>query len=233
MISRSENWMGQLSPDAAQFVKQHGVVSNFKAGEEISAAGVESTAIYQLQSGFAKLTRAVRSGETSLLFVFGRGNSWGESPIMGDRPTRHACIALTDCQVMLLRRAAFLRLYQEFPEVPDLLCRRFARSMSRSVRAHPLPPSEKLGAVLARAFCDCIAELPRAPGSNSSEIDFPLTQNDLASHLGVTRQSLHRELSLLKSTGIVEKPNERWIIRDIRRLQHLAQGQQLALGESR
>ncbi|OYX50002.1 MAG: hypothetical protein B7Y90_05525 [Alphaproteobacteria bacterium 32-64-14] len=60
-----------------------------------------------------------------------------------------------------------------------------------------------------------------------------MTQNDLASHLGVTRQSLHRELTLLKSAGIVEKPNERWIIRDIRRLQHLAQGQQLALGETR
>lgn len=233
MISRNENWMGQLSADAARFVRRHGVVSAFRAGEEISAAGVDSVAIYQLQGGFAKLIRAASSGETSLLFVFGRGNSWGESPIMGDRPTRHACIALTDCQVLSLRRNLFMRLYREFPEVPDLLCRRFARSMSRSVRAHPLPPSEKLGAVLARTLSDCIAELPRDPDSNSCEIDFPLTQNDLASHLGVTRQSIHRELSLLKSSGIVEKPGERWIIRDVRRLRYLAQGELAALAAQR
>jgi CRP-like cAMP-binding protein len=229
MISRNENWLGQLSPEGACFVKQHGVVSAFRAGEEISAAGIESVAIYQMQSGFSKLIRATSSGETSVLFVFGAGNSWGESPIMGGRPTRHACVALTDCQVLLLRRSAFMRLYREFSEVPDLLCRRFARSMSRSVRAHPLPPSEKLGRVLARSLAECIIDLPRAPGSNSVEIDFPLTQNDIASHLGVTRQSIHRELSALRTAGVIEKPGERWIIRDIRRLLALADTQQTSV----
>lgn len=227
MISRNENWMGQLSADAARFVREQAVVSAFKSGDEISAAHVESVAIYQLQSGFAKLTRAVRNGETSLLFVFGPGNSWGESPIIGDRFTRHACIALTDCHVMQLRKASFMRLYREFPEVPDLLCRRFARSMSRSVRAHPLPPSEKLGSVLARAFCECVADLPGAANSNTCEIDFPLTQSDLASHIGVTRQSIHRELSALRAMGIVDKVKDRWVIHDLRRLQVLAQGELL------
>jgi len=232
VISRKENWMGQLSPEAARFVRQHSVMHAFRAGEEISAAGIESVGNYQLHSGFAKLIRMVSSGETSLLVVFCAGNSWGESPIIGERPTRHASVALTDCQVSLLRRNAFLRLYREFPEVPDLLCRRFARSMSRSVRAHPLPPSEKLGTVLARTLDECIVDLPRDPNSNSCEIDFPLTQNDLASHLGVTRQSIHRELSVLKSTGVIEKPGERWIVRDIRRLRSLAQNDEVALSGS-
>lgn len=233
MISRNENWMGQLSIDAARFVRLNGVVSAFRAGEEISAAGVESTGIYQVQKGFAKLTRSTRNGETSLLFVFGVGNSWGESPIVGDRLTRHACVALTDCEILTLRKSAFLRLYREYPEVPDLLCRRFARSMSRSVRAHPLPPSEKLGTVLARTLLDCIIDLPCAVDGKSCEIDFPLTQSDIASHLGVTRQSIHRELSALKSMGIIEKPKERWIVRDAKRLQALAHSELLPLGAAR
>lgn len=230
MISRNENWMGQLSAEAARFVKLHSVVTHFRAGEEISAAGVESVGIYQLQTGFAKLTRSTPSGETSLLFVFGKGNSWGESPIIGDRPTRHASSALTDCQILTLRKPAFLRLYRDFAEVPDLLCRRFARSMSRSVRAHPLPPSQKLASVLARTFSDCIADLPRDPQSNTCELDFPLTQGDIASHLGVTRQSIHRELSALKAMGVINQIRDRWIINDIRRLQTLANSELVPLG---
>ncbi|SUS03386.1 putative Cyclic nucleotide-binding protein [uncultured Defluviicoccus sp.] len=233
MISRSENWIGQLSVEATRFVKQHGVMSTFKAGDEISPAGIESVAIYQLQSGYSKLTRTAHTGETSTLIVFGPGNSWGESPILANRLTRHACIALTECKVMEFPRASFLRLYREFAEVPDLLCLRFARSMSRRMLSYALPPSEKLGAMVARALCDCIAELPRDPGSNTCEIDFPLTQYDIASHLGVTRQSIHREVVSLKAMGVVDKIKDRWIVRDVHRLQRLAQGHALALDDAR
>jgi CRP/FNR family transcriptional regulator len=229
LISRSENWLRELSADAARFVKQHGAVWAYKAGDEISPAGIESVAIYQLQTGYAKLTRTAHTGETSTLIVFGPGNSWGESPILAKRLTRHACVALTECTVMSLPRANFLRLYREYAEVPDLLCLRFARSMSRRMLSYALPPSEKLGAMLARALCDCIAELPRDPDSNACEIDFPLTQYDIASHLGVTRQSIHRELVSLKAMGVIDRLRDRWIIRDIRRLQRLARGEAVLL----
>lgn len=225
MISRSENWIGQLSAEATRFVRQHATMSSFETGDELSPAGIESVAIYQLQSGYAKLVRAAPTGETSTLIVFGPGNSWGESPILANRLSRHASVALTDCQVMALPRAAFLRLYNEFQEVPNLLCLRFARSMSRRMLSYALPPSEKLGAMLARALCDSIAELPRDPRSNSCELDFPLTQSDVASHLGVTRQSIHREVVSLKAMGILDKAKERWVIHDVRRLQRLAQGE--------
>ncbi len=225
MISRNENWIGQLSADATRFVMRHASVSSFATGDEISRAGIESVAIYQLQSGYAKLTRAAPTGETSMLVVFGPGNSWCESPILANRLSRHASVALTECRVLALPRAAFLRLYREYPEVPNLLCLRFARSMSRRMLSYPLPPSEKLGAILARALCDAIADLPRDPVSNAVEIDFPFTQNDIASHLGVTRQSIHRELAQLKTTGVLDKIRERWVVLDIRRLQRLAQSE--------
>lgn len=221
MISRSENWLDTLSAEAKQFVKERAVVTSYQPGDEISAGGVESTGVRQLLSGYAKLIRSSPTGEDSVLVVFGPGNTWGESPILAERLTRHGCIAMTDCEVLCLSRPAFLQLYREFAEVPDRLCRRFARAMSQRIVTHVVPPSEKLGIALARTLYNCVADLPKDDGANSCDIDFPLTQIDLASYLGVTRQSIHREISDLRKAGIVETSKGRWTIRDMARLRRL------------
>jgi len=223
LISRSENWLDKLSPEAKRFVKERGVVTTYQPGDEISAAGVESTGVRQLLNGYAKLIRSAPSGESSVLVVFGPGNTWGESPILAERLTRHGCIALTECEVLCLSRSTFLQLYRDFPEVPDRLCHRFARAMSQRIVTHAATPSEKLGAALARTLYNCIADLPNLSDINSCEIDFPLTQIDLASYLGVTRQSIHREITGLRTAGVVDTAKGRWTIRDIARLKRLAQ----------
>ncbi|WP_225883486.1 helix-turn-helix domain-containing protein [Sphingomonas aliaeris] len=43
-------------------------------------------------------------------------------------------------------------------------------------------------------------------------IDIPFTQVDLAGHLGVTRQSVQRELAGLKATGSVSKRARGWLV---------------------
>jgi CRP-like cAMP-binding protein len=229
LISRNENWIAEAPADAQQFIRQHGAVSTFCAGEEISPADAECAAVYQVREGYVKLVRGHRSGEASMLAVFGPGNTWGEAPILARRRTRHATVALTDCQIMSLHREAFLQLYSGFRDVPNFLCLHFARSQSRRTRTYPLPASEKVGATLARALCDCIEDLPRGADANVCEIDFPLTQGDLAGHLGVTRQSIHRELSVMRAAGVIDRSNEHWIIRDVRRLRRIAQSETVAV----
>ena len=59
---------------------------------------------------------------------------------------------------------------------------------------------------LFKTLADRCAEVRAA---NSCVIAVPITQNEIADHFDVTRQAVHREISALKTSGIIDKQGGR------------------------
>jgi CRP-like cAMP-binding protein len=81
----------------------------------------------------------------------------------------------------------------------------------------PQPRRVAIASVSCRP-CAC----GRTEADGSITIDLPLTQNDLADHLGVTRQAVQREIGGLKRLGVLTKRDGLWRVVDATILKRLA-----------
>ena len=185
----------------------------FLPGEIVSAAGARAEQMYQVISGTLKMTAQHATGEESLLAFYLPGSCWAETAIVADRPLHHTTIAMTDASVASLQRSDFWELYRRYSEIPEALCRKFALSLSRTVRNRELRERLPLRQLVQMALQN-LADTSSAPADDGwRAITIPLTQSDIAACFGVNRQSIQAVVSELKNEGFVQRQARTWLVR--------------------
>ena len=78
---------------------------------------------------------------------------------------------------------------------------------------------EKIASLLA-IMARREAVMGKVPATNSVMIDLPLTREAMATYLGLTLETVSRQMSALKAVGIIELVGRRQVrVPDLRRLQ--------------
>ena len=217
LVSR-ENWIATLPKSVQEDVLAHMRPRALRANEEVYSAGDPSLNVHQVLDGFVRTIGHHANGDQSLVLIYGRGNCFAETAVVARRPLNHTTIAMTDAIVAFLPRDDFWRLYRTHPEIPESLCRKFALGLSRTIRNRELRMSRPLSILVTMLFAELATTYPLRASANSCEIEPPITQSDLAAHLGVTRQSVQREITALKDARLLEKNGRHWRVVDIARL---------------
>lgn len=76
---------------------------------------------------------------------------------------------------------------------------------------------------MAHLFCELLLRLEVVGKTDGSSYDFPLTQDQLASCLGLTPVHVNRTLQALRRQGLIELENKRLTILDLPALQKVAE----------
>lgn len=228
MINRRENWIGDLPADIRAELEACAVERAYAPGETIVRAGDPATGVHQVVEGYVKVTGLTSAGEMALIVVYGPGNAWGESPLIAERGHHHTTTAMTAVRVRHIPRAEFLRLFHAHAAVSVALCRKFSRAMSGLIRHGERQAADRMARRVAACFYGFVRDLPRPADANRCVLDVPLTQSDIASFLGVTRQSVQPEIAALKAAGILEKRDRTWDVHDIARLKRRARDVEVA-----
>lgn len=220
MINRRENWIAALPADLRARLEACAVERAYDPGETVVRAGAPAAGVHQVMEGYIKVTGLTADGREGLIVVYGPGNCWGESPLIAERPHHHTTTAMTPARVRLIPRADFLRVFHADGAVSVALCRKFSKAMSRLIRHGEAQAADRLSRRVAACFYAFARDLP-AEGARCL-IDVPLTQSDLASFLGVTRQSVQPEIAALRAAGVLEKRGAAWAVLDVARLRRRA-----------
>lgn len=211
MIS-NENWLAEVSPIVREAVAQRSRIIEVPAGATFRRAGDPGVSMYQVEHGYLKLHSLRADGERMLILLYGPGNCFGESPLVAHRHHNHTTVALVDSRVRALQANDFWEIYNEFAEVPEALCRKFANALGRSLATRDARAAARLRAMVAATFA-VLAERSGTRGPDGSiVIPLPLTQGDFAEYLEVTRQAAQREIGALKQAGIIAQDKESWRI---------------------
>jgi CRP-like cAMP-binding protein len=211
MMSR-ENWLAGLSPQAQAAIRQCMTTIDYDAGAVIRRAGDPAIGMYQVEHGYLKLLGLNPDGRQVLILLYGPGNCFGETPVVGQRPFNHTTVALTDTRLRFLTERDFWSLYNEFREIPDTLCRKFAGNTSRMFAAREWRSTLRLRDLISSTFATLAARCGTRRGDGTIVIDLPLVQNDFAEYLEVTRQAAQREIGALKTAGLISQHRKQWLI---------------------
>jgi CRP-like cAMP-binding protein len=205
--------LAELPPSDRDAVLAIAVRHRYASGETLFLEGDRADALHLLLDGRVAVRVSTPAGDTVTLTVLGAGDCIGEVALLGGYRRRTASVvALEPVETLAVDRAAFDRLRASQPAVERFLVEVLAREVRRltaQVTEALYVPAETR--VLYR-LADLAARYAR-PDVNG-EVVVPLTQTDLSTMAGTTRQTCNRVLRWLADKGVVRLERGRIVVID-------------------
>lgn len=171
----------------------------YTRGEAVFREGDVGDAVHLIAKGTFAIRVSTPSGDTAALDVLGTGETFGEQALINPDQQRSATVvALERAETMRLSRTDFEALLSDHPDTMRLLVSMLdarLRATSRDlVDALYLPAETRVIRRLIR-----LADLYRNHDSGA----IPVTQDDLATMAGTTRQTVNRILRQCEEESII------------------------------
>jgi CRP-like cAMP-binding protein len=170
-----------------------------RAGSAITVEGDASRGVHILCSGRAKFTTCSRGGRALIVRLAEAGEVIGLCDVIANRPFESNAITLEPAEVAFVSRADLSRLLGSYPAVRRAVAMELSnqynaayseiRCLSRSRSA-----AHRLAAFLLQWF----------NRDNWSEMNLPLTHEELGELIGASRETVTRALSVFSRRGAVE-----------------------------
>jgi CRP/FNR family cyclic AMP-dependent transcriptional regulator len=189
-------------------------VTLFHQGDEVGPVVV-------LLRGRVKLTIVSEGGREAIVALRGPGDLLGELAAIDDGPRSTTVTSLEPVEVLLVTRSDFSALLEERPRIALVILRlvagrlRYADAQQAQFATHDL-----VGRLAQRLveLCDRFG----TRGDDGIEIDVPLSQEELGTWIGASREGVSKAFQVLRSLGIVETGRRRVRVLDRDGLQRYA-----------
>jgi CRP-like cAMP-binding protein len=215
-----------LDADALQRVASGARTRRFRRGEVIFHAGDPGDGLFILISGEVKIALPSETGDEAILATLGAGDVFGELALLDGAPRSATATARVAAETVVLPRDRFHALIDSEPAVRDALLASIAGELRRLTthveELHFLDMTGRLAARLVRLAEEARVAAP-ATGSGGSGASEPgsirlrssLTQAELASMVGCTRQSVNKLLGQFADDGLVRLDREGMTVTDL------------------
>jgi CRP/FNR family cyclic AMP-dependent transcriptional regulator len=157
-------------------------------------------AFYGLVTGSFKISSLREDGKEAILVVLEAGNWFGEISLIDLQPRTHDATAVGEAEVLALPRAAFDELMRRHT-FSQAICRMLA---ARTRSLYGMVEDATLRSTRARVARRLLL-LARGDATQAMDTRalVPVSQEALAMMLGITRQTLSKELKLLAAHGAI------------------------------
>lgn len=188
----------------------------FRRGTTIFHKDQAGDALHVIASGRVRFFLPAEGGDELTIDIAGAGDVFGELALLDGQPRSASAEALEDTVTHVLGRQEFQAYLAASPELAAALI----GLLSTRLR-HVTDYAESL------AFLDVHARVARAllelagrygVRGEGIAIDLDLTQTDLATMVGATRERVNRALAAFREQGLVELRGRQIVLRDPDRL---------------
>lgn len=207
----------RLSDAEAERLNRRALVRHFRKKSTIYAPSEAGQTVLVLASGRVKVFDLTPEGRETIMAFVEQGELFGELAALDGEPRREFAEAATDCDVLAIPRDDFLNLLESRADlalsVTKLVGLRRQRIETRLRNILFLPSRPRLIRVLV--------ELVETHGEHTGtrhEIRFPLSHQDLAGLIGVSRETVTLTLGQLQCDGLIAIERRRVVILDLPRL---------------
>ncbi len=195
-------------------------IQSIRKGDILFRKGEQGIALYLIASGKIKISVTSRLGDEVILSILSNGELVGDMALL-DGMTRSAdAVALEDSQLYVLYQDDFIAILMKsstaIKALFSTLCARLRKTDKFVEETCFLNVSSRLARRLSE-----FAERQIKAGEEG-EIRIEMTQSELASMVGATRESVNKELRSMREKGIVKTVGRSVVVCDLERLKRRA-----------
>ena len=185
----------------------------YRRGDIIFQKDDPGHSLFIVARGSVRIYVPSTQGADLTLAVLGPGHFFGDLSLLDGRPRSASAAALGDTHVVILERTDFVSVIRTRPAaVMSVLAVVVRRLRETDEMASDLAFLD-VGGRLAKKLLE-LAATNGVKRPDGVLLDMSITQEELANMIGVTRESVNRNLSLFRRVGLVAKEGRRFVLRD-------------------
>lgn len=193
----------------------------FQKGEVIFSEGQVFDRLYIVNTGSLKVFRNTKEGKEQILYVLSDGDFLGDLSLLKKETFKFSSVALVDTSLCTIQKDKFDLLMKNYPELYERVLE-YAHdrisALEDLVRTLTTKDTDARLAALLIKLADSFGIRKK----DGIEIQFPLTREEMASFIGLTRETISRKLSNFQTKGYIEiYENKLILIRDIEAIKNL------------
>lgn len=177
-------------------------------GETLMWQGDEEMVVGNVIEGVLKLSASTADGRDQTLGILYPSDFIGR-PF--GRRSNHSVVALSEAKVCTFPRSAFDRFAEEHPDLEHKLLQRTLTELDRSREWLVLLGRKSAGERLAAFLLDMADRLGETDEHGKLRFELPFGRQDIADLLGLTIETVSRQITKLREDGVIATPDRRGI----------------------
>jgi len=179
--------------------------------------------LFVIERGSVRIFIPGVQGSDLTLAVLAPGDFFGDLSLLDGSPRSASAASISDCTLLVLDRSVFTSLLTAQPEAAMAVLEVLSRRLRETDQMASDLAFQDVAARLARKLLELAAGSGK-PHPDGTLLDVPITQEELANMIGVTRESVNRNLAAFRREGIISLEGRRILIRDERALRRRTEG---------
>lgn len=224
-------WFAELPGGLRQAIIGRARVQRVAAGTRITQRGDAAGNWVGVARGALRLGAALSDGRVFTLDFMGPGQWFGDIALVDLRSEDLDMVAHVPSTVLIVGKPDMHELMELSPDFRDALlqlnCQRLRRMYKRCEERHALSLPQRLAKQVLR-----LARQFGRPTATGVRIDLAISQGDLASMVGGSRQRVNRALRQMQQLGIMQLGPQRLLVLDGPGLDAVASGHTLLPGSA-
>ncbi|MGO4886747.1 Crp/Fnr family transcriptional regulator [Anaerobacillus sp. MEB173] len=184
----------------------------FKKGEHLIYEGEKSDTLFIINKGKVKLSKLTIDGKEQILYIMSCGDFFGELNLFNDDEVNNfSAYAINDTEICMLTKQNIDIIMSDNQEILIKLLKavtkRLAHTENLAQNLATKDPSVRIVHMILE-FCDKF-------GTSIDEgirIDLPLSREEIANYVGVTRETISRKLSKFEEQGLISSLGNKQLI---------------------
>jgi CRP/FNR family cyclic AMP-dependent transcriptional regulator len=218
--SRREFWHLLTDPEQSELAGL-GRPSTFPPGSTMCIEGEPATHVFVVTAGWVKISSVTSEGTELLLALRGQGDIVGEFAVEANGHRTATLRAADTVHSLIIPYERFTSFLDSHPGA-DRAYRRVLTRGWRNTAALLRNRASTNGSQRLAALLVDLAEAHGVAAGDAVEIEFPLTQEELASLAGASRATVTRALSNWRRRGIVRTGHRHVTITNLTKLRWIA-----------
>ncbi len=200
---RRGRWFASLPAVLQSIIVERAIPRCYGKGAFIIDEGAPPRGLFALLEGRVHVVRGIAESEQALIHVGEPGMWFGEHGVLSGRPALASIVAATNARTLLLPVAEFQRIVVDepryYPQFAALLFERYATVFRYASEARAVPAEDWLWTRLQD-----LAANRRRDAQVQGPVDINVSQTELATMVGVSRQTLCMLLGRLQERGQID-----------------------------
>jgi len=202
-LLRRGRWFGSLPAALQSIIVERTITRCYGKGAFIIHEGAPPRGLFALLEGRVHVVRGIAKHEQALIHVGEPGLWFGEHGTLSGGPALASIVAMTNARTLLLPVAEFQRIVIDepryYPPFAGLLFERYATVFRYASEARAVPAEDWLWTRLQD-----LAAIRRRDAQIQGPVDINVSQTELATMVGVSRQTLCMLLGRLQARGQID-----------------------------
>ncbi|MGZ8580335.1 MAG: Crp/Fnr family transcriptional regulator [Actinomycetota bacterium] len=217
---RRHELFAAIPDDTLARIVAMGRIRTYRSGTYVTMQGDPSQEVFMLLEGRLEVATTSSSAGSQLQGRLEPVRLFGELGVLAGTERTASVLCLENSRMWVLEREPFISLVSERP----VLAIGLLGALARQAIAKEGSADDLVWLALKGRLAKRLLELATDDGPDAPLVVPPISQADLASLCGVTRESVSKTLAIFSRRGIVRRDGRRYLLLDPEALERLSEG---------